>query len=77
VFGSKVSIAITRHTGIIIGALSFSNNPYDGHALDAARGLSGTGCVRGTNILTPGFSQKSLAAAKRIASGKDLKEELL
>lgn len=35
-FGSKVSIAVTRHTGVIIGALSFSNNPYDGHTLDAA-----------------------------------------
>jgi transposase, IS5 family len=32
-FGSKVSIATTRTKGIIVGALSFEGNPYDGNTL--------------------------------------------
>jgi IS5 family transposase len=33
-FGNKVSIAKTMKSGIIVGALSFSDNPYDAHTLD-------------------------------------------
>ena len=33
-FGNKVSISVTEHTGVIVGALSFENNPYDGHTLN-------------------------------------------
>jgi IS5 family transposase len=32
-FGNKVSISVTENTGVIVGASSFSNNPYDGHTL--------------------------------------------
>lgn len=32
-FGNKVSISVTENTGVIVGALSFNNNPYDGHTL--------------------------------------------
>ena len=32
-FGSKVSIAATRTRGIIVGALAFEGNPYDGNTL--------------------------------------------
>jgi len=32
-FGSKVSVAMTKTSGIIVGALSFKGNPYDGHTL--------------------------------------------
>ena len=32
-FGNKVSICMTENTGVIVGALSFSDNPYDGHTL--------------------------------------------
>ena len=35
-FGSKVSILLTKNTGIIVGALNFPSNPYDGHTLEAA-----------------------------------------
>jgi len=35
-FGSKVSILMTAHSGIITGALSFADNVYDGHTLEAA-----------------------------------------
>lgn len=34
-FDSKVSIAVTQKSGVIIGALNFPNNDYDGHTLDA------------------------------------------
>jgi len=32
-FGSKSSITVTKKSGIIVGALSFSKNLYDGHTL--------------------------------------------
>ncbi len=32
-FGSKVSVATTRTRGIMVGALSFEGNPYDGNTL--------------------------------------------
>ena len=32
-FGSKVSIARTKKTGIIVGALNIETNQYDGHTL--------------------------------------------
>lgn len=35
-FGSKVSITVTQNSGVIIGALNFSKNRYDGHTLEAA-----------------------------------------
>jgi IS5 family transposase len=34
-FGNKVSISVTENTGVIVGVLSFSDNPYDGHTLPA------------------------------------------
>jgi len=35
-FGSKVSILIAKKSGIIVGALNFQGNPYDGNTLEAA-----------------------------------------
>jgi IS5 family transposase len=32
-FGVKVSVAITHKQGLMVGARSFSGNPYDGHTL--------------------------------------------
>jgi len=32
-FGSKASIAVTKNSGIIVGAVHFSTNTYDGHTL--------------------------------------------
>ncbi|MGM0382090.1 MAG: hypothetical protein ACQEQO_01145 [Thermodesulfobacteriota bacterium] len=32
-FGSKASIAVTKKSGIIVGAVHFSPNIYDGHTL--------------------------------------------
>lgn len=35
-FGSKVSITLTRNSGVIIGALNIPTNDYDGHTLEPA-----------------------------------------
>jgi IS5 family transposase len=35
-FGSKVSVLITKNSGIVVGALNFQGNPYDGNTLEAA-----------------------------------------
>lgn len=35
-FGQKASIIKTKNSGVIVGAMSFANNPYDGHTLEAA-----------------------------------------
>ena len=32
-YGSKASIAVTKNSGIIVGAVQFSKNTYDGHTL--------------------------------------------
>jgi len=34
-FGSKASIVVTKNSGIIVGAVHFSTNIYDGHTLPA------------------------------------------
>ena len=34
-FGVKVSVAITHKQGLLVGARSFTGNPYDGHILSA------------------------------------------
>ena len=34
-FGVKVSIAVTHRQGLVVGARSFTGNPYDGHILHA------------------------------------------
>jgi IS5 family transposase len=44
-FGAKAAIAMTKNTGIIVGAKSFSENVYDGDTLDAT--LSQITTVRG------------------------------
>lgn len=33
-FGNKSSIVFTRHSGIIVGAMAFEENIYDGHSLE-------------------------------------------
>jgi transposase, IS5 family len=33
-FGNKSSFVITKNSGIIIGAMAFEGNPYDGHTLE-------------------------------------------
>jgi len=49
-FGSKVSITKTLNSGIIVGAMSYTGNPYDGNtlspALEQIEGLLGKGIKR-------------------------------
>jgi transposase, IS5 family len=35
-FGCKVSLAVTKDSGVCVGAMSFEKNPYDGHTLPKA-----------------------------------------
>jgi IS5 family transposase len=35
-FGCKVSLAVTKESGVCVGAMSFEKNPYDGHTLPEA-----------------------------------------
>lgn len=35
-FGCKVSLAVTKNSGVCVGAMSFEKNPYDGHTLKDA-----------------------------------------
>lgn len=35
-FGSKVSILVTKNSGVIVGAMNFQGNPYDGNTLEPA-----------------------------------------
>ena len=37
-FGNKSSIVATKYSRIIVGAMAFEGNPYDGHTLDAQLG---------------------------------------
>ena len=34
-YGCKASVVLTQNTGIIVGAMTFEENIYDGHTLDA------------------------------------------
>lgn len=33
-FGNKSGFVLTKNSGIVVGALAFENNPFDGHTLD-------------------------------------------
>lgn len=33
-FGNKTGIVVTKTSGIVVGALAFENNPYDGHTIE-------------------------------------------
>ena len=37
-FGSKVSIVLGKHSGIVLGALNLDSNPFDGHSLPEVLG---------------------------------------
>jgi IS5 family transposase len=78
-FGNKVSVSVTENTGVIVGALSFSNNPYDGHTLPAV-------LEQYENIFkaTPkeitvdrGYRGKTIIGATRINTPKPFSDKLL
>jgi len=53
-FGSKASIAVTTNSGIIVGAVHFSTNIYDGHTLPAT--LTQTTELVGSRLSKKGLS---------------------
>jgi IS5 family transposase len=80
-FGAKASVTVTRTSGIIVGALSFPDNPFDGHTLPAV--LSQVENIVGQRptmaICDRGYRGKRRIGDTRIEvpeSGKGLKTEL-
>ncbi len=67
-FGSKVSITTTKNSGIIVGALNFSKNIYDGHTLDKV--LDQVESLRGTRpevgICDRGYRGKTCVGGTQI-----------
>ena len=67
-YGCKGSVVLTQNTGIIVGAMTFEENVYDGHTLDVvlkqkqtltgnypktARGYKGSQKIESTSIIRP------------------------
>jgi IS5 family transposase len=60
-FGAKASVAMTTGNGLIVGALSFTGNPYDGHTLEPTLQQIQciTGSMPGTAIVDRGYRGRS------------------
>jgi len=76
-FGNKSSFAYTRKEGIIVGALAFDNNPYDGHTLEPQleqiREL--TGFTPKVAIVDRGYKGKEIIGFTQVVLPKNLKRE--
>jgi len=73
-FGSKTGIARTRTSGIIVGAIAFENNPYDGHTLPdhLAQVERITGYLPRVGIVDRGYRGKRFIGSTEIISPKPL-----
>jgi IS5 family transposase len=71
-FGSKSSIVMTKNSGIIVGAVSFSKNIYDGHTLPEALKQSGelVGRRAKVAICDRGYRGKRIVDGTRIEMPK-------
>jgi IS5 family transposase len=67
-FGSKSSIVLTKNSGIIVGAVSFSKNMYDGHTLPEALRQTEelVGCRAKVAICDRGYRGKRIVDGTRI-----------
>jgi IS5 family transposase len=76
-FGSKVSIARTKRSGIIVGALNIEKNQYDGHTLSAAlRQIEGLRGSRPTVAITDqGYRGKKHYGETVIVNARDLRRQ--
>jgi len=78
-FGSKVSIAQTIKTGIIVGALNHKENKYDGHTVEEV--LEHVKGVRGTcpeiAITDQGYRGRKQIGTTKIINPGDLKKKRL
>lgn len=76
-FGNKTSFAYTRESGIIVGALAFEDNPYDGHTLqpqlEQVKEL--VGYEPKIAIVDRGYKGQTLIGATVVVSPKKLKRE--
>lgn len=71
-FGVKVGIAITAKSGLILGALSFPGNPYDGGTLAEHREQTGilTDVEPETVLVDLGYRDRELDGARVLHKGK-------
>jgi len=76
-FGNKSSFAYTRSEGIIVGALAFDNNPYDGHTLEPQleQIKQLTGFTPKVAIVDRGYKWKDVIGSTQIVLPKNLKRE--
>ncbi len=76
-FGSKVAIAMTKNSGVIVAAVNFERNQYDGHTLPKV--LSQTEEIVGKRpevaICDRGFKGKSEVDTTKIVIPKSPKKE--
>ena len=76
-FGSKVSIARTKNSGIIVGALNIETNQYDGHTLAAA--LQQIEELRGTRptvaITDQGYRGRKHYGETEVVNARDLRRQ--
>jgi len=76
-FGNKTSFAYTRAGGIIVGAIAFENNPYDGHTLqpqlEQVKEL--TGNEPKYAIVDRGYRGQNQIGKTEVVSPKNLKRE--
>jgi IS5 family transposase len=76
-FGSKVSIARTKNSGIIVGALNIETNKYDGHTLPAA--LKQIEELRGSRpkvaITDQGYRGRKYYGETEIVNARDLRRQ--
>jgi IS5 family transposase len=76
-FGSKVSIARTKRSGIIVGALNIAKNQYDGHTLPVAlRQIEELRGSRPTVAITDqGYRGRKNYGETVIVNARDLRRE--
>lgn len=76
-FGNKSSFAYTREEGIIVGAIAFENNPYDGHTLEPQleQVKELTGFDPKVAIVDRGYRGQNQIGNTKVVSPKVLKRE--
>jgi len=76
-FGNKSSFAYSREGGIIVGALAFEGNPFDGHTLapQLAQIEELTGLTPKYAIVDRGYRGQNQMGATQVVMPKNLKRE--